>query len=141
MLDNFICYRPFFCRVKDCKVVNKGMRSNHTAILTIFKILVIKLKLNEKVVANIERKLIGYHNLTADLETRTPSTASCTTSSRSFASDESPLPINRFRYSDSSASISLIKVRRKSRLKWNHILFFLLVIFAVLVPAYRMCLL
>ena len=45
-LDNFICSRPFFCRVKDCKWVNIGMRSDHTAILTSFKLTAIKFKVN-----------------------------------------------------------------------------------------------
>ena len=44
ILDNFICSRPFFRRVKDCKVVNIGMCSNHKSILTSFKLTAIKLK-------------------------------------------------------------------------------------------------
>ena len=40
------------------------MRSDHTAILTSFKITAIKFKVNEKVVAHIDWKLIGYHKLT-----------------------------------------------------------------------------
>ena len=59
MLDNFICSRPFFRRVKDCKVFNIGMRSDHTAILTSFKITVIKFKVNEKLVSHIYWKQIG----------------------------------------------------------------------------------
>ena len=67
MLDNFICYRSFFRRVKYCKVVNIGMCSDHTAILTSFKTTEIKFKVNEKVVAHIDWKIIGYYNMTHDL--------------------------------------------------------------------------
>ena len=67
IIDNFICYRPFFRRVKDCEVFNIGMCSDHTAILNSFKITAIKSKVTEKVVAQIDWKLIGYHNLTNDL--------------------------------------------------------------------------
>ena len=67
MLDNFICYRSFFRRVKDCKVVNIGMCSNHTAILTSFKLTAIKFKVNEKIAAHIDWKLIGYHKMTNKL--------------------------------------------------------------------------
>ena len=67
MLDNFICSQPFFCQAKDFKLVNTGIRSGHTAILTSFKITPIKFKLTEKVVAQIDWKIIGYHNLTNDI--------------------------------------------------------------------------
>ena len=43
------------------------MRSNHTAILTSFKITAIKFKVTEKVEENIDWKLIGYHKLTNEL--------------------------------------------------------------------------
>ena len=43
------------------------MRIDHTAILTSFKITVIKPKLNEKVVVHIDSKIIGYHKLTNKL--------------------------------------------------------------------------
>ena len=67
MLDNFICSRPFFFRVKDRKVVNIGMRSDPTAIIATFKIPAIKLKVTEKVVAQINWKLIGYHKMNNEL--------------------------------------------------------------------------
>ena len=67
MLDNFICSQPFFRQVKDCKVVNIGMHSNHTAILNSFKLTAIKFKVNEKIAAHIVWKLIGYHKLTNEL--------------------------------------------------------------------------
>ena len=51
MLDTFICSRPFFRQVKDCKLFNIGMRRNHTSILTTFKITAIKLKVTEKIIA------------------------------------------------------------------------------------------
>ena len=40
------------------------MRSNHTDILTSFKITAIKFKVTEKVVAQIDWKPIGYHKPT-----------------------------------------------------------------------------
>ena len=64
MIDNFIFSQKFFCRVKDCRVVNIGIHNDHTAILTSFKITSIKSNMNEKVVAYINSKLIGYKNLT-----------------------------------------------------------------------------
>ena len=45
------------------------MRSNHTAILTSFKLTAIKFKVNENVVVHIDWKLIGYHKLTNELFT------------------------------------------------------------------------
>ena len=63
ILEIFICYQPFFCRVKDCKVVNIEMRSEHTSISTSFKLTAIKFKVNEKIAARIDWKLIGYHKL------------------------------------------------------------------------------
>ena len=67
MLDNFICSRPFFCWVKDWKLVNIGMRSNHTAILTTFIFTSIKFKMTENIWAKTNRKLIGYHNMNNEL--------------------------------------------------------------------------
>ena len=58
ILDNFIFSRQFFRRVKDCKVVNIGMRRDHTSILTSFKLTSIKFKVNEKIVSHIDWKLI-----------------------------------------------------------------------------------
>ena len=43
------------------------MRSDHTEILTSFKLTAIKFKVNEKIAAHIEWKLIGYHKLTNKL--------------------------------------------------------------------------
>ena len=59
MLDKFICSQPLFRRVKDCKLVYIGMRSNHTTIPTSFKLTAIKFKLNDKLVVHIDWKLIG----------------------------------------------------------------------------------
>ena len=42
------------------------MRRDHIEILTSFKIKAIKFKVNEKIVAHIDWKLIGYHKLTND---------------------------------------------------------------------------
>ena len=63
MLDNFICSQPLFSQVKNCKVGYTGMRSDQTATLTSFKTTAIKFKVTEKVVENINWKLIGYHKL------------------------------------------------------------------------------
>ena len=43
------------------------MRSNPTAILTSFKLTAIKFKANEKVVAHIDWKLIGHHEMTNEI--------------------------------------------------------------------------
>ena len=43
------------------------MRSNHTAILTSFKIKATKFKVNEKVVSHIHCNIIGYQNLNIEL--------------------------------------------------------------------------
>ena len=67
MLDNFIFSRPFFCPVKDCRFVKIGMRSNHTVILTSFTLTAIKFKMNEKVVAHIDWKLIEYQNMNNEI--------------------------------------------------------------------------
>ena len=43
------------------------MRSDHTRILTSFKLTAIKFKVNDKVVAHIYWKLIGYNKITNEL--------------------------------------------------------------------------
>ena len=43
------------------------MRSNHIAILNSFKIIAIKFKVTKRVVAQIDWKIIGHHNLTNEL--------------------------------------------------------------------------
>ena len=43
------------------------MRSDHTSILTSFKITAIKFKVKEKLVAHIDSKLIGYHKMNNEL--------------------------------------------------------------------------
>ena len=43
------------------------MRSDHTAILTTFKITAIKFKVSEKVVLQTDWKLIGYHNMNNEI--------------------------------------------------------------------------
>ena len=55
MIDNFICPISFFRRVKYGKVVNIRMRSYHAAILTTFKITVIKLKATKEIVAQTDK--------------------------------------------------------------------------------------
>ena len=67
MLDNFIFSQPLFRQVKDCKVVNIGMRSDHKVIISSFKLTAIKFKVNEKIVAHIEWQLIGCHKFTNEL--------------------------------------------------------------------------
>ena len=51
MLYNFICSQPLLRLVKYCKLLNIGMRSDYTAILTTIKITSIKFKLTEKIAA------------------------------------------------------------------------------------------
>ena len=67
MLENFICYRSFFCQVKDCKLVNISMCRYHTSILATFKIIASELKVMEKIVAQNYWKIIGYQKTTDDL--------------------------------------------------------------------------
>ena len=43
------------------------MHSNHTAILTSFRTTSVKFKVTEKVVAQIDWKLTGYHKITNDI--------------------------------------------------------------------------
>ena len=43
------------------------MCSDHASILTSFKLTAIKFKVNEKILAHIDWKLIGYHKLTNEL--------------------------------------------------------------------------
>ena len=66
-LDNFICSWSFFCQVKYWKVVNIVIRRDNTSILTTFKMTAIKFKVNEKVVAQTDWKLIWYHKLTNEI--------------------------------------------------------------------------
>ena len=42
MLDNFICCDNLFKRISDCKFTQSGVRSNHTAIVTKFRLTFIK---------------------------------------------------------------------------------------------------
>ena len=48
MLDNFICSESFLKHVRDCKVNNIGVRSDHSAVIVSFKITAIKFKVKEK---------------------------------------------------------------------------------------------
>ena len=66
-IDNFIWSLSFLRQVKDCRVFKIVMRSNHTAIQTRFKITAIKSKVTEKVLSQINWKLIGYHKLTNEI--------------------------------------------------------------------------
>ena len=43
------------------------MRSDHTSIITSFKLTAIKFKVNDKIAAHIDCKLIGYHKMTNEL--------------------------------------------------------------------------
>ena len=59
MLDNFVCSEKFFKRVKDCKVVSTGVRSDHSAIQVTFKLTSIKFKVNAKKHVIIDWKKIN----------------------------------------------------------------------------------
>ena len=67
MLDKFNCSRPLLPLVKDFKAFNIGMCSDHIFILTTFKITAIKFKVTEKIVAQNDWKLIGYHKMNNEL--------------------------------------------------------------------------
>ena len=67
MVDNFICSQKFFFQVKYYKVVNIGIRSDHTAVQTNFKITEIKFKLTDNIVTYIYWNLIGYHKKANEL--------------------------------------------------------------------------
>ena len=42
MLDNFVCCDQLFKRISDCKVTKLGVRSDHTVIVTKFRLTYIK---------------------------------------------------------------------------------------------------
>ena len=42
MLDNFVCCDQFFKRISDCKVTKLGVRSDHSAIISKFRLTSIK---------------------------------------------------------------------------------------------------
>ena len=68
MLDNFICSESLFKRVRDCKVSNMGVRSDHSAVMVCFKITVIKFKAKEKINKMIDwKKITGMLKLTLNL--------------------------------------------------------------------------
>ena len=53
MLDNLIFSRYFFQRVSDCKLLDFGVRSDHSAIQVTFKVTPIKLKVNDRIQTSI----------------------------------------------------------------------------------------
>ena len=67
MVDNFICSRRIFLRVKDCKLVNIGMRNYHMDVQTTFKITVNKFKVIEKILSHIYWDLIDNHKITNEI--------------------------------------------------------------------------
>ena len=73
MLDNFICSRPFFCRVKYDKLVKIRMHSNHTATPITFKTTLIKFKATKNILSHNNWKLIGYHKMTNEIFNNSPS--------------------------------------------------------------------
>ena len=64
MLENFICSESFLKRVRDCKVSNIGVRSDHSAVIVSFKITAIKFKVKEKI-----NKIIDWKKINRDAET------------------------------------------------------------------------
>ena len=68
MLNNFICSESFFKRVRDCKVKNIGVRSDHSAVIVSFRITAIKFKVKEKIKKIIDwKKINGMLKLTLNL--------------------------------------------------------------------------
>ena len=59
MLDNFICSESFFKRVRECKVNNIGVRSDHLAVIVSLRTTAIKFKVKEKINKIIDRKKIN----------------------------------------------------------------------------------
>ena len=53
MLDNLIFSRYFFQRVSDCKLLDFGVRSDHSAIQVTFKVTPIKFKVNDRIQTSI----------------------------------------------------------------------------------------
>ena len=64
MLDNFICPESFLKLVRNCKVSNIGVRSDHSSVIVCFKITVIKLKVNEKI-----NRIIDWKKINGNAET------------------------------------------------------------------------
>ena len=64
MLEKFICSDSFFKRVRDCKVSNIGVRSDHSEVIVSFKITAIKFKVKEKI-----NKIIDWKKINGDAET------------------------------------------------------------------------
>ena len=64
MLENFICYEIFFKPVRDCKVRNIGVRSDHSAVIVSFRITAIKFKVKETI-----KKIIDWRKINGDAET------------------------------------------------------------------------
>ena len=61
MLDSFVCCDQFFKRISDCKVTKSGVRSNHSSIMTKFRLISIKFnnKPQQHTVINWERIRTG----------------------------------------------------------------------------------
>ena len=59
MLDNFIFAKHFFCRVSDCKLVDKVARSNNSSVQVKLKIFVIKFKVKVNVKVKVDWTTIG----------------------------------------------------------------------------------
>ena len=65
MLDNFVCCDQLFKMISDCKVTKLGVRSDHTAIVTKFRLISIKFN-NEKQQSTV----IDWENIRTDEETK-----------------------------------------------------------------------
>ena len=59
MIDNFVCAKPFYHRVSDCKVVDTGARIDHSAVQVKFRITAIKSKVKENVKVQVDWTTIG----------------------------------------------------------------------------------
>ena len=59
MLDNFVCCGQLFKRISDCKVTKLGVRSDHTAIITKFRLTSKKLNNEKKDLLSLTGEKIG----------------------------------------------------------------------------------
>ena len=65
MLENFVCYDQLFKRISDCKVTKLGVRSDHTAIVTNFRLTSIKFNNKQQ-----ESTVIDWEKIRIDEETK-----------------------------------------------------------------------
>ena len=65
MLDNFVCCDQLFKSISDCKVTKLGVRSDHTAIVTKFRLTSIRFNNEQQ-----ESTVIDWEKIRTDEETK-----------------------------------------------------------------------